>query len=272
MKKVILATDFSPAALNATNYAADMAIAIDAELLLLHVYYVFVSYTEVPPLVDPVLLKENAESEMNELRKNLIHKYGSKLKIKTKVHMGTLLNVLQSVCDETKPYAVVMGSQGATAAEYKIFGSHSVQVMKNLKWPVITVPQGTKFGNMKKIGLACDFENGIDNTPVDEIKNLVNDFNAELHVLNTDKTKNYHPEIAFESGLLMELLKPLQHEYHFIKTENIDEGIINFCEMNNIDLLIVMPKRHYLLDKLIHRSHTKQLVLHSHVPVMALHE
>jgi len=34
----------------------------------------------------------------------------------------------------------------------------------------------------------------------------------------------------------------------------------------------VLPKRHGLLDKLIHKSHTKQLVLHSHVPVMAFHQ
>jgi nucleotide-binding universal stress UspA family protein len=68
-----------------------------------------------------------------------------------------------------------------------------------------------------------------------------------------------------------EMLGPVTPKYHFITSENTDEGIIDFAEKNNIELLIVLPKRHALLDKLLHKSLTKQLVLHSHVPVMALH-
>ena len=165
-----------------------------------------------------------------------------------------------------------MGSQGASATNYRFFGSQSVQAMKQLKWPVITVTRGAKFSDVKKIGLACDFENVIESTPVDEIKKLVGDFNAELHILNSKKDEEPDPEKVFESGLMSEMLAPLPHEYHFITTQNTDEGIIDFIEKNTIDLLIVMPRRHNLLDKLIHRSHTKQLVLHSHVPVMSLHE
>ena len=44
MKTILVATDFSSVALNATNYAADMALAINADILLLHVYQIPVSY------------------------------------------------------------------------------------------------------------------------------------------------------------------------------------------------------------------------------------
>jgi len=47
---------------------------------------------------------------------------------------------------------------------------------------------------------------------------------------------------------------------------------MDFEEKNKIDLLIVLPRRHNLLGSIFHKSHTKQLVLHSHVPVMALHQ
>ena len=92
-----------------------------------------------------------------------------------------------------------------------------------------------------------------------------------MHILNTGKKEVFKPELVFESGLLQEMLAGLKPNYHFITNKDIDEGIIDFAEKNHIDLLIVLPKRHGLLDKLVHRSHTKQLVLHSHVPVMALH-
>ena len=272
MKTIIVPTDFSPAALNAANYAADMAKAIDADIVLLHVFYVFVGYTEVPPIIDAAVMRENAELKMEELKQQFEHKYGDKLNIRAEVKMGTLINQLESLCKEVQPYAVVMGSQGASATDYRFFGSQSVHAMRQLTWPVITVARGAKFSDVKKIGLACDFENVIESTLIDEIKKLVRDFKAELHVLSINGKEEPVPGKVFESGLLLEMLAPLHHEYHFITTENTVEGLIDFVEKNNIDLLIVMPRRHNLLDKLIHRSHTKQLVLHSHVPVMSLHE
>ena len=164
-----------------------------------------------------------------------------------------------------------MGSQGTTAAERLFFGGHTVYAMKHLMWPLITVPPGATFSSVKKIGLACDFDKVVDTIPIDEIKMLVNDFNAELHVLNTGKKEVFDPEIVFESGMLQEMLRPSKTHCNFIINPDTDEGILDFVEKNNIDLLIVLPKRHGLLDKLIHKSHTKQLVLRSHVPVMAFH-
>ena len=165
-----------------------------------------------------------------------------------------------------------MGSQGTTAAERLLFGSHTVYAMKNLMWPLITVPREAKFSSVNKIGLACDFNKVVDTTPIDEIKMLVNDFNAELYVLNTGKQEVFDSEIVFESGLLEEMLAPVKPHYNFITSADTDESIMDFVEKNQIDLLVVLPKRHGLMDKLIHKSHTKQLVLQSHVPVMALHQ
>ena len=271
MKTILVATDFSPAALNAANYAADMALAINADILLLHVYQIPVVYLEVPVVNEEDMMQE-AEKDIIQLKEELALKRGGKLNIETEVRIGVFFPEMKTVCERIKPYTVVMGSQGTTAAERLFFGSHTVYAMKHLMWPLITVPPEAKFSSVKKIGLACDFDKVVDTTPIDEIKMLVNDFNAELHILNTGKKEVFNPEIVFESGLLEEMLAPLKPNYHFITNENTDEGIMDFAEKNHIDLLIVLPKRHGLLDKLIHKSHTKQLVLHSHVPVMALHQ
>jgi nucleotide-binding universal stress UspA family protein len=271
MKTILVASDFSSAALNAANYAADMALAINADILLLHVYHIPVTYSEIPAVVSPNDLMQDAERNINDLKERLIRKTNSKLNITTEVRMGLFFEELKSVCERINPYAVVMGSQGTTAAERFLFGSHTVYAMKHLVWPLLTVPPQVKFSSIKKIGLACDFNKVVDTTPVDEIKTLVNDFHAELHILNTGKKEVFKPELVFESGLLQEMLVALKPAYHFITSENTDEGIMDFAGKNDIDLLVVLPKRHGLLEKLIHKSHTKQLVLHSHVPVMALH-
>jgi nucleotide-binding universal stress UspA family protein len=271
MKTIIIATDFSAAASNAADYAADMAVAINASLLLLHIIPTAVTYTEIPVIINDDEMLRNKENEMDELKRQLLARVKNKINITTEVRMGTFFHELEAVCENIKPYTVVMGSQGTTAAERFLFGSHTVHAMKDLMWPLVTVPPGSKFSAIKKVGLACDFNNVVERTPVDEIKMLVKDFNAVLHVLNTGKEKVFDPEIVFQSGLLQQMLEGLKPVYHFISDENADEGIMDFAEKNNIDLLVVLPKRHSLLNKLIHKSHSKQFVLHSHVPVMVLH-
>jgi nucleotide-binding universal stress UspA family protein len=271
MKTIIVATDFSHAARNAAKYAADMALAINAKLLLLHVYQIPVTYLEVPVLVNEEEIRNDAEKNMQKLKAELDGRTTGKLNIETEVKMGTFFHELKETCGDTDPYAVVMGSQGTTGAEHFLFGTHAVYATKHLTWPVITVPQDAKFSSIKKVGFACDFSKVVATTPVDEIKKLVTDFNAELHVLNTGKKTAFDPDVVFESGMLQEMIGKLDPHYHFITSEKTDESIIEFAEKNHIDLLVVLPKRHSLAEKMVHKSHTKQFVLHSHVPVLALH-
>jgi nucleotide-binding universal stress UspA family protein len=273
MKTILVATDFSPAALNAAKYAADMALAINADMVLLHVFQIPVTYNEVLPVILNVdQLREDAEKNLDELKDQLNRQKNGKPGIQTNVEIGSFFDELKAACEKINPYMVVMGSQGTTASDRFLFGGHTVYAMKHLMWPLITVPNGVQFSSIKKIGLACDFDKVIDTTPVHEIKLLMNDFKASLHILNTGSQKEYNPDIVFQSGMLQEMIADLKPQYHFITHKDADEGIMDFAEKNNIDLLIVLPKRHGLLNKLIHKSHTKQLVLHSHVPVMALHE
>ena len=271
MKTILVATDFSATAFNAAAYAADMAQAIDAKLVLLHTYQVPVSYGEIPIAINMADFVKDIEKQLSLMVAQLNARVNNEINIDTQVKEGVFFYELKRTCDIMQPYAVVMGSQGTTAAERLLFGGHAVYAMRHLDWPLITVPQGAKFSAVKKIALACDFDNVIETIPVDEIKMLVADFNAELHVLNTGKRTEFDADIVFESGLLEEMIGALHPQYHFISSGNTDQGIMDFVEKNGIDLLLVLPKRHGVLHKLLHKSITKRFVLHSHVPVMAIH-
>jgi nucleotide-binding universal stress UspA family protein len=271
MKTILVATDFSAAALNAAEYAVEMAQVINANITLLHVCQVPVTYGEVPAMVNEGDMIHDAELSLLRLKDDLLSKTKKTISISTAVTTGIFFSELKKCCEDIMPYTIVMGCQGTSAVDHFLLGSHAVHAVKNLDWPLITVPPGATFTAIKKIGLACDLNKVVDTTPVEEIKLLLNDFKAELHVLNTGKQKTFDPDIIFESGLLQEMLIDVKPQYHFITSENIDDGIIEFADKNKIDLLVVLPKRHRLLDMLFHKSHTKNLVLHSHVPVMALH-
>ena len=275
MKTLIVPTDFSPAALNAMNYAADMALQIHASLMLFHVYQVPVAVSDVPiVLVSLDELKEQAEKKLAKLEADLVHITSGKLKIYTETRLGNVVDELEDVCKKINPFAVVMGSVGHSALERTIFGSTTLTAIKHLTFPVICVPKGKEYGSgIKKIGFACDFREVVQTTPAPLIKNFVKEFNAELHVLNVDyKDRHFKPDTPEQSALLHEELQELNPKYDFIEHEDIEDGINEFAEKNNLDLIISIPKKHKLLEGMFKTSSTRQLVFESHIPVMCVHE
>jgi nucleotide-binding universal stress UspA family protein len=275
MKTIIIPTDFSPAATNAVNYGADMALAINASVLLLHVYNIPIALGDVPvALLSVEELKKAAEDNIARLKKDLEHITSGKLKIYTEARLGSVMDELEDVCKKIKPFAVVMGTTGASAVERTLFGSNTLTAIKHLTCPVICVPKGKEYGNgVRKIGLACDFREVVEKTPVTEIKDFVKEFHAQLFVLNVDyDNRQFKPDTPEQSVLLHTALEDVHPEYHFITHKDIEDGINEFAETHNLDLVIAIPKKHKLLDGLFKKSSTRQLVFESHVPVMCVHE
>ena len=275
MKTIIIPTDFSPVATNALHYGIDMAKTINASLLLFHVYNIPVSYADVPVMLISVEeLKKNAEDKLAELKKEVEHITSGSLKIYTEARLGNVTDELENICNNIRPFAVVMGTRGTTGIEKVLFGSNTLTVVRHLTWPVICVPPGKTFGTgIKKIGFACDFRDVVKETPAQSIKDFAKEFNAELHVLNVDyHNRHFKPEAREESQLLHTMLEDAKPEYHFIEHKDIEDGINEFAEKNNLDLVISIPKKHKLLERLFKTSSTKQLVFQSHIPVMCVHE
>jgi len=275
MKTIIVPTDFSPIATNAMNFAADMAVNINASLMLLHIYQVPVSMTDVPVVMVSVEeLRKSSEAKLHEIKDALTRITSGKIKIYTEARLGDVSDELENVCKHIQPFAVIMGTRGTSGVERVLFGSTTLTAIRHLKWPVIVVPPGKEYGTgIKKIGFACDFDKVVESTPIQFIKKMVKEFGAELHVLNVDyESRRFKPETPEESLMLHTLLENLNPNYHFINHVDIEDGINEFVEENNIDLLITIPKKHKLLDSLFKQSSTKQLVTQSHVPVMCVHE
>ena len=274
MKTIVVPTDFSDISNNAMEYAIGLAKNTGSSILLFHAYQVPVSMTDVPiVLVSVEDLQKNAEGKMADVKASVEQATGGAIKIYAETKLGDTVDELENICSHVKPFAVVMGTKGATGLERVFFGSTTLTTIKHLSWPVIVVPPGKRFSEIKKIGFACDFREVVKTTPTHFIKDFVSEFHADLHVLNVDyKSAHFKPETPEESALLHTMLEDLNPKYDFIEDENIEAGIERFAEKNNLDLVITIPKKHKLLEGLFKKSHTRELVFHSQVPIMCVHE
>lgn len=275
MKTIVAPTDFSATSLNAVNYAADLACVISTDLSLIHVCLIPMTFSEVPaPAYSIVELVADAEEQMKLLKEKIMNRTGERIKINTEVKQGNVVSEIDDYCASVNPYAVVLGTESAGAFERFLFGGKTISAMRQLSWPLIIVPPEVKFTSLRKIGLACDFRKVEETIPVKEIKSLVKEFHAEFHVLHvsTESGDSFSAQTIEESGWLQDILGELNPKYHFIGGTDIEKSISEFAEKNNLDLLIIIPQKHNLISKIFHHSHSKRLVLHAHVPVMAIHE
>ncbi|NDF98557.1 MAG: universal stress protein [Chitinophagia bacterium] len=274
MRTILVPTDFSVIATNALHYAIEMANVIKANLMLLHVYQVPVSYTDAPMvLVSVDELRQSAEKRMQQLKEVVRKILQADQKIYVETRLGNITDELESICEKVKPFAVVMGTKGASAFERVVFGSNTLSAIRHLHVPVICVPPGKTFGKgIKKIGFACDCKEVVATTPTRIIRDLVKNFDAELHVLNINTDGRREEEKPEQTVLLETLLSDLHPEYHFLEHLDVEDAINEFAEKNNLDLVISIPKQHKMVEKIFRKSSTRQLVYESHVPVMCIHE
>ena len=262
MNTIIAPTDFSPASLNAVNYAADMAVATNAELLILHA-------TELPfdkNFFSDTYEESEIEKTLIELKKKLLKTTQNKIIIKAKQLAGTIENELIKICAYKSPFAVVMATHGASLRKLLFVGSITVYLSRNLKYPVIVVPENVHFKPVHNIALATDLKN-IDELPVEKILSVITAFKAQLSLVYVYSGKEDLNEYAAEKSALHAHFKELNPAFHFVQNDNVQSGIVSFAEKNNIDIILTFPKKHTLF----HSSESKQLIFHSPVTVMTLH-
>jgi nucleotide-binding universal stress UspA family protein len=274
MKKILVPVDFSLNATNAAEFACNLALFYGAEIWLYHSYEMPLITGEFPaPLYDVNDLQIAAEHELNELTNSLLKKIRSNVTIHIKAETNLLQTGLSSFCDAIRPDLVVIGLSGSNALTKLVVGSNTIRIIHELTYPVLVIPQKASFAPVRKIGFACDYKQIEATTPVALLQKIVTDFNATLYVLNVDNNdKNFTNELVEEVFVLKELLKDIKPVYESIEAESITEGINQFIAKEALDWITVIPKKHSMIQKIFSRSHSKDLLYHTVVPILCVHQ
>lgn len=273
MKTILVPVDFSDTSINAVRYAAQLAVQVNGKVMMLHAY----QYPLIHPVDKGLELTDEGVKEINLKELAKIKKTAEAdvplVKLEYMVINGNLSGVINMFAENIRVDLIVMGLSGAGKVKEVLVGSNTLDVAGNTKIPVIIVPEKCRFKEIKKVALATDYRDVVENVPDKHVKHLLEATGARLHIVNID----YHHEYAtidtpFQSGLLDAMFRGYEPQYYFVEDYDVQEGLSHYTEENKIDLLIAVPHKHNLLHKLFVPSHTRQIVFHSKVPVMVVHE
>jgi nucleotide-binding universal stress UspA family protein len=267
MKTLLIPTDFSPAAENAMHYAAQLALQIGAELMLTHIYQIPVSMNDMPViLVSAEELKRNADESLGRCVQELVSAY-PELSVRTESRLGDVNDELDELCKNLKPVALIMGSHGTSGLERLIFGSTTLSLIRNNKYPVIAVPAHFKRFSLQKVVLAADLQES-EKVPIERVVEILKYLNVSIHIVHV--TNKGEPNSELQRDILLNQLRSLNPSYQVIHGENVRDCLLKYLEEENADLLLVFPHEHNLMERLFFKLHSLDIVKHSPIPVMTI--
>jgi len=275
MPTLIVCTNFSDTSRNAFQYACSLISSKpnhdEISLLLLNVYTIPANYSgDGIAMITINNALDYAEEDLHE-ELEWAHEEYPNMNIIGKVTTGRLIDGLRQEIAEMEASLVILGT-GGKYGELWSWDSNILNMLRDLPVPVLTIPPGVTYRPLLNIAFACNIKNVNQNTPFNTLKNLVAFTDSHLHVVYVTNHQIQPGSIeAANQALLHERLQELAPTYHTLLEAEVVGAIGRFVEDKQIQLLLVMPRKHGVWESLFHKSYTKELAKLSHLPIMALH-
>lgn len=274
MKTILVPTDFSKAADNAIAYAAEVAKLTKATIVLFHAFHVPVVATEVPVEVPIDELQKDCLEGLRKIEHRLHLQYGKGLAVQCVCRCGFAVDEINDYTSGHNTDLIVMGMQGGGYLTEKLIGSITTALMRKSKCPVLAIDKGVKFRSIKKIVLACDYEQTGDKRILKPLKELADLFKAHVYVLNVvaqPEPVQSCSEAASDFMKLEHSLGDTDHTFHCLQNDDVVKGINTFVKEGKMDMVVMIPRKHSLLETIFNERNTKKMAFHSTVPLLALH-
>ena len=274
MKNIILPTDFSENSINAMKYALTLFEDTKCTFYLLHTFTpaayhtgkVFSNFTALE-LVNAT--REEAVEKIKELRENLKAEFKNpKHRIRWVIDFNLLISKIRSLVKEKQIDFIIMGTQGATGAREIFLGTHTMYTIKKVNCPVLAVPSGYHYKKPRQILFATDYK-----ILREQELNFLDFFtrlhSSRLHILNV-YTEDLDEQQREHRKLLSDYLKDKNPVFHITEGKDIPEAVEDFQKENNIDLIIMVHKKHSFFENILFKPVINKLVYHTNIPFMVI--
>ena len=151
MKRVIIPTDFSLAAINAAIFAFDLYKNKKVEFYLVHAYQIPYTMPEIVPVGGEMIqqeLKTTLNKEVDKLKQ--FTKY-SKLSIKPILKFGNPGVCISELVKELKADSVVLGTTGASNLKDVFFESSAFDIVEAVECPAWVIPIEARFESLRNL-------------------------------------------------------------------------------------------------------------------------
>lgn len=276
MQTILVPTDFSKCSYNAARYAIALAQETKAKIILLHTYQIPVPPIEAPiSPINPLDMQAENMKRLKAMAEFELKLYeDNDLNIEYEATAGFTVNEIITASQKHRVGMIVMGTQGSSGLKKIIMGSNTANVIAKSSCPVLAVPEDSKYLGFKRIVFTADFHEIKDNALLASLEAIALLFNSEILFFSVRKKESDIPSATqvFEGFNFDKVFERIPHSFHTAVSEDVVGEIENFVNANSIDLLVTMPQKHSYVELIFNKSITRNLVFHTHTPILCLPE
>jgi hypothetical protein len=147
------------------------------------------------------------------------------------------------------------------------FGTISGKVMEEAHCPVIVVPDEAEFdGIIDHIGVATNFTKD-DALFIEALRKFRDSMRSHLHVIHIDTTSSGDGKEKMKT-FYEPWLSDKKMTAHCVSSKDINEGLENFVQEKQIDILAILSHRRTWFDELFQQNRAKTLSYQQTIPLM----
>lgn len=163
---------------------------------------------------------------------------------------------------------IIMGTKGATGASKVVFGSNTIKVFRNVKCPVLAIPENYIFEKINSVLFSLNYQYDITDKNVEILLEIVKKNSASLKLLETLEING--DKIEAKRKITEEIFKEIDFECFTIKNLPAPMAINAFQQIIPVQLHAMIIDRESFLDRFIFGSNTSKISYDSLVPLLAL--
>jgi nucleotide-binding universal stress UspA family protein len=276
MRKILIPTDFSENAMNAIKYALELFKYERSEFLIVHAFgdEVYENTSEMSRTYFEEYKKKVEEATDRALQKVVVEMLerspNPKHDYVYRSVFGSLVDVANDLADAYNMDTIVMGTKGKTDDPSITYGSQSLQAIKNVKCPVLMVPQGYRNGSLRNILFPTDFQIPYSRRELKLLSTFAKDFGASVNIVYISTSKKLSHRQEDNKKFLSSSMNTNLSTFMTLPGDKVMDAIQVVMEKQAIDLLVMINTRHSFFENLLHTSTIERIGLQIEIPFLIL--
>lgn len=270
--EILVYTAFTDTSRNALQYACEMAADRHYSLTIVHNYDPPLNYAADALAFSSINVSMEHTEERLKQEADWVREQFPALAVAHKLTFGEPAAAAKELLLESPVDFLVVGAP-ESQGEFWGWNSDFVDIINQLPIPVLIIPKNVRYQAISNIGFACDYAEPLQPYQLDFIRRIMNENRTQLHIIHVSiPGKGNEKRRERHRHSLEEHLNPFRPVYASIENADVVATIIQYIKSNNIQLLIVIPRRHGIWYSIFNQRYSRRLTRINHLPIIALQD
>jgi nucleotide-binding universal stress UspA family protein len=270
MKRILVPTDFSEHAEDALKVAAQIAKKNNAEIIILHTLELPSQMNDAITggisIPETMLFMKKANEMLSKIAERA---YLDGITIIEMTKLDRPAEGIEKVANEHEIDLIIMGSNGTSGLEELVIGSNTEKVVRHSEIPVLVIKKHMNEFKTTNFVFASDFSKEIEK-PFKKLIEFAKIFDSKLHLVMICTPNSFKPTHVAEK-IMNDFITPFNldnYSTHIYNDTNIENGIINFSNSIDADLIGMCTHGRTGFSHFFNGSISEDIVNHAIRPII----